>query len=123
MKVRPPVFMSKIFPLFATIVAVAVGVGLSVAAPSLATAQGQPKVRSGAAVYNFSCINCHEYGMAGAPKTGDRAAWSARLAQGNDVLLAHVYEGYKGMPQRGTCTQCSREEVGNALAFMVSRLR
>jgi cytochrome c5 len=88
-----------------------------------AYAQAQQSPRSGAAVYNFSCINCHEYGIAGAPKTGDRLAWSARLAQGNTVLADHVYQGYKGMPQRGTCTQCSREEVTNAVAFMLSRLR
>jgi cytochrome c5 len=81
------------------------------------------KPRSGSAVYNFSCINCHEYGIAGAPKTGDRSAWAPRLAQGETVLVSHVYEGFKGMPQRGTCTQCSREEIANAVAFMASRLR
>ena len=78
--------------------------------------------RSGAAVYNFSCINCHESGVAGAPKTGDHSAWDVRLAQGNTSLVDHVYQGYKSMPQRGTCTQCSREEVANAVAFMLSRL-
>src|SRR5690606_11004096 len=48
-------------------------------ASSSAAASGP---RSGEEVYNASCMACHSTGAAGAPKLGDKAAWSARIAQG-----------------------------------------
>ena len=91
---------------------------LVVAGPSVAGT-----ARTGDAVYNFSCINCHAYGMAGSPKTGDKAAWAPRLVQGTPTLVAHVIEGYKGMPQKGTCTSCSEAELRAAVAYLLAALR
>ena len=101
---------------------------LTMACNSMAAEAGTPTQpakpgRSGEAVYNFSCINCHAYGMAGSPKTGDKAAWAPRLVKGTPVLVTHVVNGYGGMPQKGTCTTCSEAELRAAVDYMLAKLR
>ena len=51
-----------------------------------------------AQVYDSSCKLCHANPASGAPLTGDRAAWSPRIAQGVDTLPDHSINGYNGMP-------------------------
>ena len=62
--------------------------------------------------------------MAGAPKTGDKAAWETRVAQGDDTLHKHAIEGYQGkagfMPPKGGRTDLSDQSVINAVDFMVA---
>lgn len=73
--------------------------------------------RTGEQVYQASCFACHGTGALDAPKKGD-AAWKPRLAQGMDVLLKHAIEGIRSMPARGTCANCSDEELESAIKFM-----
>ena len=40
------------------------------------------------ALYTQACAVCHTAGVAGAPKTGDKASWAPRLALGVDGLTA-----------------------------------
>jgi cytochrome c5 len=70
--------------------------------------------------YEQFCHVCHESGLAGAPKFGDKADWAPRIAEGNAVLLKHAIEGYKAMPPRGTCTNCSDEEIKQAIDYMIA---
>jgi len=51
--------------------------------------------------YQSACFACHGTGAAGAPKLGDKAAWTARIAQGNATLYTHAIDGFKGMPPKG----------------------
>jgi len=55
--------------------------------------------------YQTACFACHGTGAAGAPKVGDKAAWKARIAQGNATLYTHAIKGFKGkkgfMPAKG----------------------
>lgn len=74
----------------------------------------------GKQVYNTVCVICHQQGVAGAPKLGDKASWAPRLAQGFPVLLEHALKGYKLMPARGGNGQLADEDVANALGFIVS---
>jgi cytochrome c5 len=71
--------------------------------------------------YQQSCGFCHDSGMAGAPKLGDKAAWAPRLAQGEAVLVEHAIKGYKSMPAKGTCPQCSDKEIKEAADYMISK--
>ena len=87
----------------------------------VAAATGKP-ARSGASIYSVSCASCHSYGMRGAPKLTDKAAWAPRLAQPPGTLTAHVIKGLGWMPPRGTCSTCSDEEIQAAVDYMVSRL-
>jgi cytochrome c5 len=76
--------------------------------------------RSGDAVYNASCLACHSAGVAGAPKTGDSAAWAERAAKGMDTLLSNAINGINAMPPKGTCAACSDDEIKAAIEYMLS---
>jgi cytochrome c5 len=78
---------------------------------------------SGPQVYNTACLACHGAGIGGAPILGDADAWSARVAQGIDVLNDHAINGYTGsvgyMPAKGGRVDLSDEEVAAAVQYMV----
>ena len=56
---------------------------------------------AGKTVYDATCAVCHGAGVAGAPKTGDKAAWDARLKQGKEPLYAAAVKGKGAMPPKG----------------------
>lgn len=74
--------------------------------------------------YNKSCASCHAAGIANAPKTGDKAEWKARIAQGNSTLYKHAIEGFKGakgfMPGKGGNASLSDDAVKAAVDHMVA---
>jgi cytochrome c5 len=89
-----------------------------------ATASAEPvaaAARSGEEVYNAACTACHSIGVAGAPKKGDSAAWKARLAQGESTVLNHAIHGLNAMPPKGTCANCSDDELLAAIHFMAGK--
>lgn len=95
-----------------------------VASVAVAEAPTAPTAaRSVDAVYNASCAACHASGVAGAPKVGDKAAWSARIAQGNDKLLEHAIKGLKAMPARGGCSDCSDDDIKKVVNYIVGKSR
>jgi cytochrome c5 len=77
----------------------------------------------GAAVYRKSCASCHMTGAAGAPKTGDKAAWSSRIAKGVDALVQSALAGVTGtaMMPKGACATCSDEEIEAAVRYMADQ--
>ncbi|HNT39033.1 MAG TPA: c-type cytochrome [Rubrivivax sp.] len=79
-----------------------------------------PKVvHTGEQVYQGQCAACHGTGVAGAPKLGDAAAWSPRLAGGYEVLLQSALKGKGAMsPQGGG--QYSDYEIGRAVVYMAN---
>jgi len=89
-----------------------------VAAVSAAPAKGG-KV-DGKKVYDTTCMACHAAGVAGAPKTGDKAAWATRLKTGNDALYASAIKGKAAMPPKGGNAGLSDAEVKAAVDFMVA---
>lgn len=90
-------------------------------APAVPAAPAKASARSGEQVYNASCQACHATGAAGAPKLGDKAAWGPRIQQGMDTLVNHALNGFKAMPARGTCGNCSDQEIRSAVEFMLSK--
>lgn len=78
---------------------------------------------AGKAVFNRVCKMCHATGMMGAPKLGDKAAWSARIKLGADKLTQNAISGIRKMPPRGTCKSCSDEDIANAVAYMLSTVK
>ena len=64
------------------------------------------------------CTFCHTSGAAGAPKAHDEAAWKPLRAKGMDTLVKHVKEGYNAMPPKGTCADCSEDELRGAIKKM-----
>lgn len=83
--------------------------------------------QAGQATYDQACKVCHDAGLAGAPKLGDKAQWSSRLNAGMDVLYDHAINGFTGtagvMPPKGGQTQLSDEAVKQAVDYMVESSR
>ena len=75
--------------------------------------------RSGQAVYDSKCASCHATGAANAPKLGDTAAWSARIAKGSDALYTSALSGFGAMPPKGLCFDCSDAEIKATVDYMV----
>jgi cytochrome c5 len=74
-------------------------------------------IRTGEEVYKAACTACHSIGAAGAPKTGDAAAWAPRLQTGYDALLTAALKGKGAMPAQGG-GEYSDYEIGRAVVFM-----
>lgn len=68
--------------------------------------------------YVQACASCHNKGVMGAPIKGDASAWSTRMKQGEAVLLARVKNGYKMMPPKGLCNDCTDAEFKALIKFM-----
>lgn len=87
------------------------------AAMSEAAAAGQKIVQT-------VCASCHLPGLAGAPKIGDKTAWTPRVEKGMDTLVDHAMNGFEGssgnmMPPRGGEKSLSDEEIKNAVLYLI----
>ena len=97
--------------------------------PAPATAKSDapadPKLAGGKTVYDANCSACHDAGMMGAPKPGDKAAWTPRIAQGIEVMTKKSIDGFQGkagaMPAKGGNASLTDEEIANTVAFMVDK--
>jgi len=81
-----------------------------------ASAMAQPPMDK----YNRACAVCHTAGVAGAPKTGDAAAWAPKLEKGMDALVASVKSGLNAMPPKGMCFDCTDEDYVALITYMSS---
>ncbi len=77
----------------------------------------------GQQTYQQFCSICHASGVAGAPKLGDKTAWTPRIAQGIDKLTANAINGISSdggiMPPKGGFAQLSNGQVGDAVRFIM----
>lgn len=78
--------------------------------------------RTGEQVYGTFCIACHGTGVAGAPIKGDAAAWGPRIAQGEETLIKHALSGFNAMPAKGSCSNCSDDEIIATVKFLTQGL-
>ncbi len=90
-----------------------------VAGFELAEGGGATAERSGAEVYKTVCAACHEAGVAGAPKHGDKGTWAARIKQGLETLVASALKGKGAMPPQGG-GQFSDLEITKAVVYMAN---
>ena len=88
------------------------------------TAPPDPKLVLGKTVWEGTCRTCHLNGIGGAPAMGNLKAWTPRIAQGFDVLVAHALNGFSGnegnMPPRGGNAALTDAEVDAAVYYMVA---
>ena len=70
-------------------------------------------------MFNTVCGACHNTGVAGAPKSGDKAAWAPRIALGNDALYASAIAGKGAMPPKGGAADLSDDEIKGAVDHLV----
>ena len=75
--------------------------------------------RSADDIYTTKCAACHATGVLGAPKVGT-PDWQARLDEkGMETLLSHALNGFNAMPPRGTCADCSDDEIKSTIEHMI----
>lgn len=86
-------------------------------APAASAGGGAPP-----ALYTQVCQVCHAVGVAGAPKTGDKAAWAPLVALGVDELTQVAIKGKNAMPPRGG-SSASDEEIRAVVTYMVNQVK
>ena len=91
---------------------------VALAAPAHAQSKGE-------SVYKSTCSTCHEAGVAGAPKLGDKAAWAPKLKLGMPELYKIALNGKPGtaMVAKGGNASLSEADVKAAVDFMVSKAK
>jgi cytochrome c5 len=72
-------------------------------------------------VVEVVCAGCHETGIQGSPRIGDRAAWAKRAKQGIEALTQHALDGVREMPAHGGDSTLSDLMVRRAVVYMVNR--
>ena len=87
-----------------------------------AAAKG-PDLKIGEKIYGATCVACHASGVLNAPKFGDKAAWTPRIAKGQAVLYASALQGFKMMPAKGGNASLSDADLKAAVDYMVSKAR
>ena len=84
-------------------------------------ARAQGKVRSSKEVVDSVCSKCHAAGAQGAPKIGDKQAWSKRASQGLSSLTDHALKGIRQMPSHGGSPDLTDLEIKRAITYMVNQ--
>ena len=77
-----------------------------------------PAARSGEAIVKSRCAACHEAGLHGAPRIGDREAWIARAKMGFDGLVRSAINGHGAMPARGGVADLTDPEMRSAITYL-----
>ena len=92
---------------------------------SEAAAEAEPANMHGKAIYSKSCAVCHDHGVAGAPKTGEKDIWADRIVAGMEVVVERAIKGYTGengvMPAKGGNMSLSDEDVTAAVHYMIEQ--
>jgi cytochrome c5 len=89
--------------------------------PGASKGKGPAAERSGEQVVQAACIRCHESGQGGAPRIGDKTAWSQRISQGVDAVTRSAIRGHGNMPARGGLADLTDREVTSAILYMFGR--
>lgn len=85
------------------------------------SAQVELSATAGEDRYKSTCAVCHETGVGGAPKFRNAGDWGPRMAAGIDEMLKIAIQGKGAMPPKGTCMQCSDEELKMAIEYMIPK--
>jgi cytochrome c5 len=85
--------------------------------PTQVAAKDEP----GQAIYEKYCASCHQNGLAGAPKYRQEADWKPRMAKKIEGLTASAIKGLNAMPPKGTCAECSDEDIKTAIEYMLPK--
>ena len=111
--------LSQPKPAPAAPVAVAAASAPTISAP----AAGSADAGKGKSVYDSACMACHAAGVAGAPKSGDKAAWAPRLKTGAQLLYASALKGKNAMSPKGGNLALADADVKAAVDYMVGLVK
>jgi len=75
-------------------------------------------LRTSETIVQNQCATCHQTGVDGAPRMGDRTAWIPRLSKGLETLVVSAIHGHGAMPARGGLPDLSDAELRGAIVYM-----
>ena len=77
--------------------------------------------RSGKEVVDKVCASCHATGAKGAPKIGDKKAWTPLASKGLSSLTESALKGVRSMPAHGGDLALTDMEIERAITYMVNQ--
>ncbi|MEN3374414.1 c-type cytochrome [Dechloromonas sp. ZS-1] len=95
-------------------------VTLSSNTPEVAKPYSSPVAMSGKTIVESRCAQCHGEGKHGAPRKGELAEWTPRMAKGLDVMVGNAIRGHNNMPARGGLASLSDAEMRSAAMYLVN---
>ncbi len=110
-------------PVAAPAAPAAAAAAMTVAAVAPAAAAPAAAAVDGEAVYKQACAACHASGAAGAPKSGDKAAWAPRIKKGEEALVASALKGIGIMPPKGGNASLTEAQIRAAVAYQIKTNR
>jgi len=78
--------------------------------------------REGETIYLTVCSSCHSQNAPGAPQLANKSDWVSRLKKDRKALYDTTMQGKNGMPEKGFCEDCTREEIIRTVNFMVNQV-
>lgn len=73
-------------------------------------------------IYEKYCLVCHQAGLAGAPKFHEPSDWTPRINdKGLDGLTASAIKGLNAMPAKGTCAECTEQQIRETIEYMMGK--
>lgn len=79
-------------------------------------------IHLGKTIFESKCVLCHKNGIAGAPRLGNQSDWSPRIKKKFSILLKHATNGYRAMPPKGACLECSISDLEATINYMLEQL-
>jgi cytochrome c5 len=85
------------------------------------SAAGSAAAQTPEQIYRDNCSICHDAGTAQAPRLGDRAAWTSRVAGGRALLYRIAIEGKPNtaMAAKGGFAELSDDQTRAAVDYML----
>ncbi|RMH62106.1 MAG: cytochrome c5 family protein [Calditrichaeota bacterium] len=85
---------------------------------------GKETLKNGEKVFNKICFACHKDGVAGAAAITNKKRWQENADKGLENLMTNIKKGivngkYGTMPPRGGCTDCTDEDLKDAILYMI----
>jgi cytochrome c5 len=77
----------------------------------------------GKEVYLRTCASCHDSGLSGAPKLGDKPAWNSHIAKGKEHLVQSALNGIGAMPAKGGDPTLSEDDIRAAVDYLIEQVR
>jgi len=93
------------------------------ATEAVAVATAATDSGAGEETYKTACALCHDNGVAGAPKLGDKDAWADRIAGGADALYNTAINGKGAMPPKGGRMDLSDDAIKAAVDYMMDSVQ
>ena len=84
-------------------------------------AYGAGADRTGKEIVEAQCASCHAKGVKGAPRIGDKQAWSRLASRGLTGLTASALKGVREMPAHGGDVKLTDPEIERAIVYMVNQ--